>query len=218
MIKTILFDFDGVIVESVDIKTSAFEALFRNESKDNVAAILDFHRKHGGISRTNKILHFYSNILCEELSGDKLKELEDRFSRYVKEKVIQSPFVEGALEFIMENYGKYGLYIISGTPQAELEDIVSARDLGRYFKGVYGSPRGKAEIINALLSEKKFQKDNTVFIGDSADDLDGAIRSGVRFIARINPSREDTVFSLIEFPVIYNLRELSPALSRFNND
>ena len=62
MIKAILFDFDGVIVDSVEIKTEAFRDLFRQESADDLERILDYHKAHGGISRVKKIEYFYANI------------------------------------------------------------------------------------------------------------------------------------------------------------
>lgn len=34
MIKTIVFDFDGVLVESVEVKTQAFAALFKDKKPE----------------------------------------------------------------------------------------------------------------------------------------------------------------------------------------
>ena len=217
MVKVILFDFDGVIVESVDIKTDAFRKLFKSENQKDLTRILDYHKKHGGISRTTKIIYFYKNILNRKLTDSKLKELENRFSRYVKDKVIQASFVEGALEFLKSNFNEYDFYIVSGTPQQEIEEIVSKKSLSAYFLGVYGSPPFKAEIINSLLSAKKYLKDNVIFIGDSLDDLEGALESNIRFIARVNPFCKNNIFNKKDFPVINNFYDLEPVLSFLNS-
>ena len=51
MIKIIFFDFDGVIVESVDIKTKAFAMLFEHEGRDIANRVIDYHLKNSGVSR-----------------------------------------------------------------------------------------------------------------------------------------------------------------------
>ena len=68
MIRAIVFDFDGVLVDSVHIKTKAFEKLFKNEEEEKVQQFLAFHKKHGGVSREEKVRYFYSNILRRSLS------------------------------------------------------------------------------------------------------------------------------------------------------
>ncbi len=212
MLKVILFDFDGVLVESVDIKTTAFAALFQDEGEEDRASILDYHKKHGGISRRNKIIYFYKNILNRALTDEKLKELEQRFSKYVKDKVVQAPFVKGAHEFLRDNHNKYDFYVVSGTPQQELKEIVERKNLNSYFQGVYGSPCTKAEIIESLLSEKKYSKDEVIFIGDSVDDLEGALKCDVRFVARIVPGKENAVFSREGLPVINDFDDLESVI------
>ncbi len=62
MIKAIIFDLDGVILESADIKTKAFLKLFEAFPK-HVDVILDYHVKNMGISRYVKLRHIYNNML-----------------------------------------------------------------------------------------------------------------------------------------------------------
>ena len=216
MIKVILFDFDGVLVESVNIKTAAFRELFKDEEENDLAGILDYHKKHGGISRRNKIIYFYKNILKRKLTEERLKELEDRFSQHVKDKVIRASFVDGALEFLKKNYNRYDFYIISGTPQKELEEIVSKKNLSPYFLSVYGSPPAKSEIIHSLLSAKKYSRDEVIFVGDSPDDLEGAVKCGIKFVARTGHLCEDNVFNNNSFPSISSFCDLDSVISELN--
>ena len=53
-IKAIIFDFDGVIVESMDIKTQAFAHLFRKCSEDIIKKVIQLHLDNGGMSRYEK--------------------------------------------------------------------------------------------------------------------------------------------------------------------
>ena len=86
MIKAIILDFDGVILESCEIKTQAFRKLFE-DYPEHVNTIVKYHRHHGGVSRYKKITYFYNNILKQPLNDEKLEELGKRFSRLVLDEV-----------------------------------------------------------------------------------------------------------------------------------
>ena len=62
-IKILIYDFDGVICQSVNIKTEAFRELYKHQSKDKIEEFIDFHYKHGGVSRFKKIEHMETKIL-----------------------------------------------------------------------------------------------------------------------------------------------------------
>ena len=58
-IHAIVFDFDGVLAESIDVKTRAYALLFRDEGEEVVRKVIDFHLKNGGVSRFKKIRFDY---------------------------------------------------------------------------------------------------------------------------------------------------------------
>lgn len=70
MIKAIIFDFDGVIIESAEIKTDAFRTLFAGYP-DMLPEIIAHHQKNSGISRYKKFRYIYEKILGQELSAQK---------------------------------------------------------------------------------------------------------------------------------------------------
>lgn len=190
MIKAIIFDFDGVIVESVDIKTQAFCEIFKNMPR-HVDAIRHYQQTHGGISRQRKFKHIYKNILKKSLSKEKLESLCKQFERLVLEKVIKSPFVVGAEELLKKAKGKYAMYVISGTPGNELNLIVQKRGLAHYFDGVYGTPRTKDTHLKNILKKQKLKPSEAVFVGDSLTDFSAAKVMKVPFIARITKEELD---------------------------
>ena len=63
MIKTIIFDFDGVILDSNKAKGQAFVELFKNQNQNIKKKIYDFHINNIGKSREYKIKHIIKNIL-----------------------------------------------------------------------------------------------------------------------------------------------------------
>ena len=150
MIKAIIFDFDGVLIESAAIKTEAFREVF-SKWQDKVDEIVTYHNKNMGISRFVKFKYFYENILNEPYSEAIGSEMGRQFSEIVASKVKQAPFVSGAKEFIEMHFEKYFLFIASGTPEEELLDIISSKGINKYFRGIYGTPASKLEIIIKIL-------------------------------------------------------------------
>lgn len=184
MIKCVIFDFDGVIVESVDIKTDAFQALFKDYPQ-HIKAITEFHVNNGGISRYEKFKFIYKNILKEELSHEKFDWLCDKFSELVVEKVVAAPFVKGTKELLDICYGDYEMFVVSGTPELEIKEIIKRRDLTKYFLGIFGSPATKPELISNILKDRRHSVDEVVFIGDSMNDLNAAREAKIKFIGRV---------------------------------
>jgi phosphoglycolate phosphatase-like HAD superfamily hydrolase len=191
MIKAIIFDFDGVLVESVNVKTRAFAKMFEDKGEEVVRQVTSFHLKNGGMTRDKKIMFYYNEILKCPLSDEKLEELCDTFSRLVVDEVIRSPYVEGAKEFLEKFYSEIDFYVASGTPEQELREIVKRRGMSLFFKGVFGSPAQKGEIAKMILKQNGYNSKEVVYVGDSIADLRGAIESGTRFIGRLDDSGYD---------------------------
>ena len=63
MNKINTFDFDGVITESVQIKTDAFVALYSNYGTDIVQKVVKHHETNGGMSRYKKIKLYHKTLL-----------------------------------------------------------------------------------------------------------------------------------------------------------
>ncbi|NLW91128.1 MAG: HAD family hydrolase [Syntrophomonadaceae bacterium] len=186
MIEAIIFDFDGVILESADIKTRAFAILFGKDYPDKVSEIVDYHISNMGISRYVKFRHIYDKILGLPLSDDQETKLGEDFTSIVMDEVLKAPYVPGAFEFIEKNHMAYPLFIASGTPQKELEYIVEKRRLKDYFTEIHGTPGSKTEIIGDLLNRYELRPDRVIFVGDAESDWLAAQNTGVCFVARIH--------------------------------
>ncbi len=191
MIKAIIFDFDGVILESADIKTEAFRQLFEPRFPKEVDQIVDYHKKNMGISRFVKFKHIYKTFAQKVLHREEETQLGDEFSKIVYDQVLETPMVTGADEFLRENHKKYSIFIASGTPEAELHDIVKRRHLTRYFLEVFGSPQEKEDIIKHIMKKYGFQKSEIIFVGDAESDFRAASATGVHFVAKIKKGSSD---------------------------
>ncbi len=188
-LKAALLDFDGVIVESVDLKTEAFRTLFAQEQKA-LPAILALHRNNGGMSRFEKFDIIYRDILRRPLVTEEKDRLGRQFSELVVEQVVACPWVRGAREWLARHLPRLPLFLISATPTEELRHIVSRRELGRYFREVHGSPPDKTEVTRDILARHGWTPDEVVFVGDAPNDHAAASAIGVRFVGRVPSGRE----------------------------
>ena len=185
MIKALFFDFDGVIVESLDIKTHAFAQIFKQEGEQIVKQVVDYHLQNTGVSRFDKCRYIYSDMLNRELTEQRLEQLCSRFSKLVTEAVIKAAYVKGAIEFLQNYAKKYKCFIVSATPQAEIEHILKQRGIVDYFSVVYGTPKPKSESVRDALARFSLSAKESAYIGDAMSDLKAARDNSVNFIARL---------------------------------
>lgn len=182
-LRAIIFDFDGVLVESNDIKTAAFDAVF-SAYPEHHAAMMAFHHTHVSASRVLKFQHFVTTCLGRAADDPLVDALGERFSTEVRERVSTCPMVPGAQALLDHVHGRVPLFLASVTPQAELDAILERRGLRRYFAAVYGCPPWtKADAVRDIL-QPLGGPDGVVLVGDSAGDQRAARDTGVAFLPR----------------------------------
>ena len=119
MIKNIIFDFDGVILDSVPIKTEGFKKLFEKFPINKVEKLIKYHKINGGKSRYIKIKYFFNELLNENISNDEVLEYSKQYSQITKEELSNSKYIiEETIHFIKNNYGKYKMHIASGADES----------------------------------------------------------------------------------------------------
>lgn len=179
--KILIYDFDGVICDSVNIKTEAFVELFKEYGRDVENKIKEYHLLNGGISRFKKIKYIENTILGNSISEDIIQLKANKFSELVKEKVIKSKYINGALEFIVKNSSNYKQFICTGTPENEILEILEQKNIKKYFNGIFGSPTSKQEIILKIISINRVEKKDCLFFGDAITDLIASEDCNIQF-------------------------------------
>jgi HAD superfamily hydrolase (TIGR01549 family) len=181
-IKNIIFDFDGVILDSVPVKTEAFRKLFEEFSDDRVEKLIEYHLLNGGKSRYIKIKYFFEEILFQNVSEDEILKYANRYSELTKEELTNPKYIiKNAIDFIKENYQKYNMHIASGADENDLKYICDKLELTSYFLSINGSPRNKYEIVKDILKNNKYNKKETILIGDSINDYVVAQKNQIAF-------------------------------------
>jgi len=140
-IDVILFDFDGVIVDSIPIRTDAFASIVSAFSRDKVDEFISFHKENGGMSRYLKIRYFYENILKKPVGEKVVNEKANLFSDLVRDKLSKPSYIIKETHRLLKKLRKsYKLHIISASENNELNEICSSLNLTEFFLSIHGTP------------------------------------------------------------------------------
>ena len=208
MVKGIIFDFDGVIAESVHIKSAGFSEIYKLYGPSIVKKVVKHHEANGGMSRLEKIKYYHKTFLNTSLSNQEINYIANQFSEYVVDRVVRAQYVPNALEFIKYSYGNYKLFISTGTPTAEMKNILKKKKIIKYFTGIYGSPALKNDHMKVICSEYNLKSDELLFFGDSITDMEAAAANGIKFILRLNVYNKQ-FFQDYRGHKIYNFKSLN---------
>lgn len=206
MYKLIFWDFDGVIKDSVDVKTQAFVKLFASYGSQVAEQVKSHHEANGGMSRFDK-LPLYLRWIGEEPTEDRVNEFCKRFGEMALQGVIDSPWVPGAEDYLRNNPNRQNFVLVSATPQEEIEQILHVLGLQKCFATVFGAPTTKTEAICMTLKSQNIDPQDCLMIGDARADLEAAQANQVPFLLRRHATN-GSVFADYKGPSIKDLTEI----------
>ena len=177
----LFWDFDGVIKDSVFIKSSCFERLFLPCSIDTLEKIRSHHIVNGGVSRFEKI-PLYLEFSGLPFSSNSVNSYLNYFSSLCVDSVLQSAWVPGVEDFIQTLKPSIVNILVTATPTDEITNILTRLGLLYFFDHIYGSPIDKSRILARCLS--MFPDKSSLFIGDSFSDYKAAKSVDIDFLLR----------------------------------
>jgi phosphoglycolate phosphatase-like HAD superfamily hydrolase len=187
-IRVVLWDFDGVILNSNAVRDKGFETVLSGFPKEEVDKLLSFHRKNGGLSRYVKFRYFFEEIKGEEISKEEINHWASKFSDIMlsslKDKSLLIPETNN---FIKENYQNYQMHIVSGSDQTELRELCKSLEIDYFFKSIHGSPTPKNDLVKMLINKYNYDPINGILIGDSINDFEAAKVNNINFKGFGNP-------------------------------
>ncbi len=178
-IENLIFDFDGVILDSVKIKNDSFKELVKNYDKTIQIKFFNYHISNLGLSRYKKFS--YLKKLLPKNKNYIYKNIPKKFRNMLNRKMNKAKLINGVKNFLKRNKKK-NLFISSGTPNYDLKKIVKKYKINHLFLEVLGSPKTKKQHIIFLKKKYKINRKNTVFFGDSMSDFYAAKANKFRFI------------------------------------
>ena len=188
--NVVFWDFDGVIKDSVRVKSIAFEKLFSIYGSKILKKVRAHHEKNVGVSRFDKI-PLYMSWSDESVTDKNIQELCNKFSLLVKKSVIESPWVPGFLEIVNKMNNRQKHVLVTATPKDEIEEILKKLEIRHFFHNVYGAPVLKKEAISKELNKLSISPENAIMIGDSNNDYEAAKDNNVMFFLRCTDFNKD---------------------------
>lgn len=185
-INAFIFDFDGVLADSNQIKRNAYFEIFGEPAREIINEVLEKNpddNRYGIINKVLKRLKKERKIQYEDL------ELEtEKYAQLYGERTeagqIAAPAIQGAVKSL-ERLKKKGfrLFLHTSTTDESIARVLKARKLYKYFEKVYGSNKGKkAKVLPMIIKENSLSPERTISIGDGDSERKAAEKLGIKFI------------------------------------
>ena len=179
MIRGVVFDFDGTLVVSNQIKRNAFLELA--EGFPNGRALMDVILREADDRDRYWIFDAFARRLQDGADASRLAE---RYTVICEELIAAAPEVTGArasLEHLLQSGKK--LFLNSATPAGPLAALAHLRRLDDLFEGIYGAPAKKHENLAAIRAHSGYAPKELLVVGDGESDRFSAEIAGSYFVA-----------------------------------
>ena len=147
MIRCVVFDFDGTLVDSNKIKREAFFDVVTNltGADSKLRCILSDPESGTRVEIFEKLV---SSMSSDNLNIPDPSELIDRYTRLCESRISRAPEIKGA-RICLDRLKEWGLrlWVNSLTPTETLKRIVELRGWNLCFDGISGAPTGKTENL-----------------------------------------------------------------------
>ncbi len=220
MICCVVFDFDGTLVASNEIKRRTFLEIARpwDPQGEVVAAMLERWPAADRFEKTRKIaecLIAEGLLPAESSAAGWASRLAREYTAQCERAIAACPEVSGATAALEELSGRgLRLYINSATPTESLRRLLKLRAWDRLFRAVYGSECSKAANLARIGREAGAGRNEIVQVGDGADDRSAAEQAGCHFVAVAACGGE--ACGTAGIPAVRDLRELIDLLPKLS--
>lgn len=182
-IDLLVFDCDGVLLDTMAAKIEAFRSWVPEAHVELREAFMEIVMNGFGKSRTHHIERFYRELLHQEPDPVFLDVEVQRFTDICEPLCASAAWRMGSLEFVQAcREAEIPRYVLSGVPQAPLEEMLAAAGGTDLFDVIIGSPPGKPKSMERILTETDTPAHRTVFIGDANADHVAALHVGAHFV------------------------------------
>lgn len=177
---TLIFDCDGVVLNSNKVKTEAFYKAALPYGEAAAQQLVDYHVARGGISRYKKFEWFLQEVVAS-YPGPTLEQLLNCYAAEVRHGLLTCDITEG-LFVLREKTPRANWLIVSGGDQQELREVFAKRGLEKLFdSGIFGSPDSKDVILSREQANGNI-KVPALFLGDSRYDHVAASTAELDFV------------------------------------
>ena len=186
--KTIVFDCDGVVLNSNQTKIDAYFAVAKKMGGTDAQAqaFVDHHVAKGSFPRNGKTEYYLTEIVKQPVTEATMQQYMQAFEDVLDVTLMECEIATG-LEALKAATPHAKWMLLSGGDQAELRRIFPRRKLGNisleqlFDAGIFGGPDKKDDVLAREKLNGNLQLP-TLFIGDSKYDYQAASRAGLQFV------------------------------------
>lgn len=179
--RSVVFDCDGVILDSNRLKTEAFRQVASGYGSAVADGLVEFHVRNAGASRYRKFAYMLEYLLKTEPAAERVTELADEFARCIASALRACAVADGLPE-LRACLPEATWMVVSGADQEELRQLFAERQLAGYFDGgIFGSPDTKEVILARECGAGRLPRP-ALFVGDARYDHEAASGAGLDFL------------------------------------
>jgi phosphoglycolate phosphatase len=211
--RVLVFDFDGVLVDSNAVKQEAFRLIFEGVAVSSEFVSMCLQAQPEG-NRFDVIRAMLERLRAERRIGDR-EPIEAQVQRYAEaynhiceEHAATCPEIAGATERLTQWASRFAMYVNSATLEPPLRRVVARRGWAGFFRGVFGSPASKIDNLHTILKGDNLVPLNVLYVGDGARDLRAAQAIGCRFVGVRNPHNDFDPTGLTMITDLHGLNHL----------
>ena len=184
----VLWDFDGVLLDSMPVRNDAFRHVLKDFHATDVETLVEWHVKNGGLSRYVKFRRFQTEIIGMALDESLVQQWAGEFSDYCKSRLVDPDLLIASSNHLLPALAaRLPMHVVSGSDGNELRGLCDALGLTSYFISVEGSPTPKTVLVAEIMRRHAYAPERTWLIGDSTNDFEAAHANGLQFMGFGNP-------------------------------
>ena len=186
--KTIVFDCDGVVLNSNKVKVQAYYAVAKRHGGSDLQAqaFVDYHQSKGSFPRNGKIEYYLKNIVNQPVTDNLIQQYIQTFEEILDKTLMQCDIAAGLVALKAATPNAQWM-LLSGGDQAELRRVFPRREIGDknlaqlFEAGIFGGPDIKDTVLAREIENKNITLP-ALFIGDSKYDYQAASQAGLAFL------------------------------------
>jgi len=212
-VRVVVFDFDGVLVDSNAVKRDAYFSIFARfgDTAQLVAAGLEDQpdgNRYQVIDRVLCRVRSEGLLPVERPPEGWVEHLAAAYNAICEEHAATCLEVPGATECLTGLVGRSALFVNSATLQEPLRRVVRRRGWEPFFRGIYGAPTSKANHLRHILAAEGVRPAEVLLVGDGRRDLVAAQEVGARFVGVHNPFNDFDPTGLVLIDDLFGLPRL----------